>query len=130
MLTELVEYGHKLDEEMKAMLSEIKENVQGTNSDGKETGTQINSLDQEEEINISPEQNEETRIQKNALADVAQWIEHWPVNQKVTGLIPSQGTCLGHRPDPGWGAVRGSQMIFLSHINVSLPLFLPPFPSF
>ena len=45
MLTELVEYGHKLDEEMKAMLSEIKENVQGTNSDGKETGTQINDLD-------------------------------------------------------------------------------------
>ena len=27
MLTELVEYGHKLDEKMKAMLSEIKENA-------------------------------------------------------------------------------------------------------
>ena len=26
-LTELVEFGHKLDEKMKAMLSEIKENV-------------------------------------------------------------------------------------------------------
>ena len=47
------------------MKSEIKENVQGTNSDGKETGTQINSLDQKEQINIQPEQNEETRIQKN-----------------------------------------------------------------
>ena len=43
----------------------MKENVQGTNSEGKETGTQINSLDQKEEINIQPEQNEETRIQKN-----------------------------------------------------------------
>ena len=31
MLTELVEFGHKLDEKMKAMLSEMKENVQGTN---------------------------------------------------------------------------------------------------
>ena len=31
----------------------------------KETGTQINGLDQKEEINIQPEQNEETRIQKN-----------------------------------------------------------------
>ena len=31
MLTELVEFGHKLDEKMKAMPSEIKENVQGTN---------------------------------------------------------------------------------------------------
>ena len=40
MLTELIEYGHKLHEKMKAMLSEMKENVQGTNSDGKETGTQ------------------------------------------------------------------------------------------
>ena len=45
MLTELVEYGGKLDEKMKAMLSEIKENVQGTNSDRKETGTQINGVD-------------------------------------------------------------------------------------
>ena len=49
MLTELVEYGRKIDEKMKAVLSEIKENVQGTNSDGKETGTQINDVGQEEE---------------------------------------------------------------------------------
>ena len=47
------------------MKSEIKENVQGTNSEGKETGIQINSLEQKEEINIQPEQNEETRIQNN-----------------------------------------------------------------
>ena len=47
------------------MQGEIKENVQGINSEGKETGTQINSLDQKEEINIQPERNEETRIQKN-----------------------------------------------------------------
>ena len=65
MLTELVEFGHKLDEKMKAMLSDIKENVQGTNSGGKETRTQINSVDQKEERNIQPEQNEETIIQKN-----------------------------------------------------------------
>ena len=47
------------------MLRETKENVQGTNSDVKETGTQINDVDQKEERNIQPEQNEETRIQKN-----------------------------------------------------------------
>ena len=64
MLTELIEYGLKLDEKMKAMLREIKENVQGTNSEGKETGTQINDLEQKEEIKIQPKQNEETRIQK------------------------------------------------------------------
>ena len=45
MLTELVEYGHKLEENMKAMKSEIKENIQGTNNDGKETRTQINNLE-------------------------------------------------------------------------------------
>ena len=65
MLTELVEFDRKLDEKMKAMLSEMKQNVQGTNSDGKETGTQINGVDQKEERNIQPEKNEETRIRKN-----------------------------------------------------------------
>ena len=58
-LTELVEFGHKLDEKNEGSA------VQGTNSDGKETGTQINSVDQKEERNIQPEKNEETRIQKN-----------------------------------------------------------------
>ena len=64
MLSEMVKDGHKIEEEVKARKSEIKENVQGTNSEGKETGTHINNLDQKEEINIQPEQNEETRIQK------------------------------------------------------------------
>ena len=49
---------------MKAMLSEIKENIQGTNNEGKETSTQINRLEQKEERNIQPQQNEE-RIQNN-----------------------------------------------------------------
>ena len=35
-----------------------------TNSDGKETGTQINGLEQKLDINIQPEQNEETRFEK------------------------------------------------------------------
>ena len=47
------------------MKNEIKKNVQGTNSEGKETRTQIDYLEQKEEINIQLEQNEETRIQKN-----------------------------------------------------------------
>ena len=49
ILTELVEYGHKIEVEVKAMQNEIKENVQGTNSEGKETGTQINGLGPKEE---------------------------------------------------------------------------------
>ena len=46
------------------MQSEIKKNIPGTNSEGKETRTQINGVDQKEERNIQPEKNEETRIQK------------------------------------------------------------------
>ena len=64
MFTEMIEYGSKVEEEVKAMQSEIKKNIQRTNSGGKETRTQINDLKQKEEINIQPEQNEETRIQK------------------------------------------------------------------
>ena len=48
----MVEYGHKIEEKVKAVQSELKENVQGTNSEGKETGTQINDLEQKEEINV------------------------------------------------------------------------------
>ena len=46
MLTELVEYGHKTEEKVRAMKNEIKENAQGTNSEGKETRTQISGLEQ------------------------------------------------------------------------------------
>ena len=36
----------------------------------------------------------------SAVAGVAQWIECWPVNQRVAGSISSQSTCLGCRPGP------------------------------
>ena len=54
----------KKEEEVKAMQSEIKKNIKGTNSEGKETGTQINDLKQKEEINFLLQQTEETRLQK------------------------------------------------------------------
>ena len=56
-----------------------------------------------------------------AVAGVAQWIECWPVNQRVSDSIPSQGTCLGCRPGPQKGARRKQP-----HVDVSLPLFLSP----
>ena len=65
MLTEMTEQRYKIKEEVKAMKSEIKKNIQGTNIEGKETKTQINDLEQKEEINIQTEQDEEIRIQKN-----------------------------------------------------------------
>ena len=44
MLTELVELGQKMKEQMKDTQNEIKQNIQGTNSDRKETRTQINNF--------------------------------------------------------------------------------------
>ena len=43
-LTELIEFSHKIKEEIKSIQSEMKENTQGTNSEGKETRTQTNDL--------------------------------------------------------------------------------------
>ena len=48
MLTELIELGRKVKKQMKDTQSEIKQNIQGTNSDKKETRTQNNDLEQKE----------------------------------------------------------------------------------
>ena len=60
------------------------------------------------------------KVGERSLAGVAQWIECQPTNQRVTGSIPSQGTCLGCGPGPQ-GGVHERQ----PHTDVSLP----PFPS-
>ena len=65
----------------------------------------------------------------SALARAAQWIELWPANQKVAGLITIQGTCLVAGQVPSWGCVRGNRSMYLSHTDGCL-LFLPSFPSF
>ena len=64
MLTELIKLGQKMKEKVKDIQNEIQQNIQGTNSERKETRIQSNDLEQKEEINIQSEQNEETRIQK------------------------------------------------------------------
>ena len=61
MLTELIELGRIMKKQMKDIQNEIKQNIQGINSDRKETRTQSNDLEQKGKINIQPEQNEETR---------------------------------------------------------------------
>ena len=45
MLKELTEYSNSIKEEMKFTRSEIKKNLQGTNSRGEEAGIQINDLE-------------------------------------------------------------------------------------
>ena len=39
MLTEMIEYGCTVEEKVKAMQNKINKNIQGTNSEGKETRT-------------------------------------------------------------------------------------------
>ena len=73
MLTEMVEYGCKMEEKVKAIQNEIKKNIQGTISERKDTGTQINNLEQKEEINIQPEQKK-NKFSKKWSWLVAQWL--------------------------------------------------------
>ena len=59
MLREVIEYRCKIKEEVKTMQSEIKENIQGTSSEGKETRTQIKYFEQKEKVNVQLDQNQE-----------------------------------------------------------------------
>ena len=55
-----------MKKQMKDTQNEIKQNIQGTNSDRKETRTQSDNLEKKGKIiNFQPERNEETRIQKS-----------------------------------------------------------------
>ena len=54
MLTEIIRLSLKIKEEMKTTQGEIKKNAQGTNSEGKETRTQINDF-RTKGRNIQPE---------------------------------------------------------------------------
>ena len=64
------------------------------------------------------------KMKGSTLAGAAQWIEHQFVNQRVAGSIPSRGTYLGCRSGP-----QLEEHERQPPTNVSLPLFLPPFPS-
>ena len=66
----------------------------------------------------------EDKKKPSAMAGMVPWTECRPENQRVAGSIPSQGTCLGFRPGPQLGACERQP-----HIDVSLPLFVLPFPS-
>ena len=65
----------------------------------------------------------EQRKRGLALTGVAEWIGRWPANQKVAGLIPGQDACLDCGSGPGLRECERQPL------NVSLPLFLHPFPS-
>ena len=50
MLTDLIELGWKMKRQMKDTQNEVKQNIQGTNSDRKETRTQNNNLEQKKKL--------------------------------------------------------------------------------
>ena len=59
-----------------------------------------------------------------ALPGVAQWVEREPVNQRVAGLIPSQGTCLGCGSGSQLGAHKRQPHIDVYLLFPSLSLSL------
>nr|KAF6501081.1 hypothetical protein HJG59_008062 [Molossus molossus] len=69
----------------------------------------------------------ETSVSTLALVGLAQWLERRPADQRVPSSVPAKSMYLGCRfvPGPGWSRVGGDHLMFLSHINVSLSLFLP-----
>ena len=63
--------------------------------------------------------NNNSRI--TALAAVAQWIECQPVNKRVNGSIPTQGTCPGLWARSPVGGVREATHTLMSPLSFSLP---------
>ena len=68
------------------------------------------------------------KYQPMALAGVAQWIGHWPMNQGVTGSTPGLGTCLGWGPVPQLGTCKKQPVdvsLIYRFFSTSLPPSLP-----
>ena len=64
-LTEMVEYGHKIEERVKAIKNKLKENAQGTNREGNRGSDQWFGPEGRKKHSTRKKQNEETRIQKH-----------------------------------------------------------------
>ena len=64
-----------------------------------------------------------------ALAGVSQWTEHRPANQKIAGSILVGAHAWVASWVPSQRHARDSQLMYVQHIDVSLPLFLTLFSS-
>ena len=74
-------------------------------------------------LGFSPKEKE-INGEKLVPAGVAQWIECWPENQKVAGLIPTQGPSLGCWPGLQLGSCE-TQLISFSQTSMFLSLPSP-----
>ena len=64
--------------------------------------------------------------ENSALAGVVQWTdEHQQENQKVTGLIPGQGTCLSLLASSLAGGMQGAAYQCFSFVHQYLSFSLP-----
>ena len=75
-------------------------------------------IDSGDELNLDQTHLETVIL---TLAGVAQWIERRPANQRVSGSIPSQGTCLGCQPGPQWVACKRNHTLMFLSLSLSLP---------
>ena len=73
-------------------------------------------------MNIGVHKFFELVFQDSALAGVAQWIECWPVNQRVTSSKPVRAYAWVVGQAPSRGHLR------CNHTLMFLSLFLSPFP--
>ena len=71
MLTDLIELGQKMKKQMKDTQNEIKQNIQGTNSERKETRIQSNDLEQKKKI------NNQNRMKKQEFKKAKSLINLW-----------------------------------------------------
>ena len=60
----MIECGYKIKEEVKAIQSEIKKNIQGANSEGKETKAQLKDLEQKKEITFNQNTKKKQALKK------------------------------------------------------------------
>ena len=75
---------------MGVTISEIKKNLQGTNSEGEESRIQVNDLEHKEEISIQPEQQEEKRILKNEDSVRSLWDNFKHTNIRITEVLEAE----------------------------------------
>ena len=67
MPRELIEYGKNINKEMNATLSEIKKNLQGTNSEGEKAWIQTNDLEHKEEIAFNQNRKKKQEFKKTRI---------------------------------------------------------------
>ena len=67
ILKELIQYGNNIKEKTKVTLSEIKKNLQGTNSEGKEARIQTNDLEHKEEVTFNQNSKKKKEFKKTRI---------------------------------------------------------------